>query len=265
MARTICIKPCPSNITLPQLTVPLMGSVMKAQGTLSVRGGCDGCELAGNFLLSLNPLLAGLGLPLCILGCAASIVGFVRAVPDSLGPPPDPTSLTSAVAQVISRCSCVLEMALPPPVGAICDFLKMVSDIITLISMIITCLVGLMTHLASFSLKASIMLASPDPVMKATGSCLIDQGQGMTDLLNQKLGGLYALLAILEPVFALLAAVTPPPFSDTIQDLKDGFATFQASTPSGTSPGAFLVSLQTFSTTIQAVATTFASIVSVCP
>jgi hypothetical protein len=247
------------------MQIPLMGTTIKAGADFSLQGGCDGCELVGNFLLQINPFLSGLGLPLCLLGCAGAIIGFTKAIPDSLGPPPNPSKLISATAAIAKKCACVLAVALPPPVGLICDFLKMVSDIVTFLSQVVTCLTGLVTHLASFSLKASILLASPNETMQATGSCLVDQGQGMMDLLNGKLSGLAVLLALLEPVFDLLALVVPPPFNDTIVQLKDGFATFQAATPVGTPPGDFLAALQTFSTTLQSVATTFSSIVSICP
>ncbi len=265
MARVICIKPCPTNILLPQLTVPMMGSAMKAQGNLSLQGGCDGCELVGNFLLQLNPLLGALGLPLCLLGCAGALMGFVKAVPDSLGPPPDPTILIQRVSDVVEKCKCVVSMVLPPPIGAICDFLKMVRDIVSLFANIISCLVGLITHLSSFSLKASIMLTSPIPEVRATGNCLVDQGQGMTDLLNQKLGALGTLLSIIQPVFDLLALVVPPPFADTITDFKNGFAALTGSTPEGTTPGDFLEALQDFSDVVTDVSTAFASIVAICP
>lgn len=264
MARTVCIKPCPPNLVLPQVRLPIMGP-LKAQGNFSLQGGCNGCELVGNLLLQLNPMLGSLGLPLCVLGCVGAIVKFTKAVPDSLGPPPDPTALASALAGVILKCKCVVEIALPPPIGLICQFLKMVSDIVTLISQVVTCLVGLVTHLLSFNLKAAILLGSPDAAMKATGSCLIDQGQGMLDLLLAKLGSLGALLALLEPVFDLLAEVVPAPFNQTIIDLKSGFATFNAGSTQGAPPGTFLTTLQTFSTILQTVATAFATIVSVCP
>lgn len=265
MARTICIKPCPPYQTLPQLQIPFMGTAIKAQGDLSIKGGCDGCELIGNFLIQLNPLVSALGLPLCLLGCIGALVGFVTIVPDSLGPPPDPTVLVQKVVDVVKKCKCVVAMVLPPPVGPICDFLKMVRDIINMFATIIDCLVGLVTHLASFSLKAAICLASPNPAMKATGDCLVDQGQGMTDLLGSKLGPLGTLVNLLEPIFALLAAIVPPPFNDTIQDFKDGFAIFSGSIGTGTAPADFLVALNDFNDVIQTVAQTFTTIVSICP
>lgn len=265
MARKICIRPCPVSIALPQIKIPMMGNAMKAQGDLAIKGGCDGCELVGNLLLQLNPLLGALGLPLCLLGCAGAIVGFVKAIPDAIGPLPDPTVIITAVSNVVTKCNCVVSMALPPPVGVICDFLLMVRDIINMITTIIVCLVGLVTHLASFTLKAAILLADPDPAMQATGQCLGDQGQLMMNLLNQKATALGAILAILEPVFTLLAAVTPPPFATTIQDLKNGFASFSGSTPSGCPPGTYLTSLTTLSSVMQTVANTFTTIVAVCP
>jgi len=265
MARTICLKPCPPDFTLPQLKVPMMGSALKAQGDLSVKGGCDGCELVGNFLLQLSPLVGSLGLPLCLLNCMGALIAFQKATIDALGPPPDPTILIQRLVAVVEKCGCVISMVLPPPVGPICDFLLMVRDIINVFALVINCLTGLITHLASFSLKASLMLTSPDPAIRATGNCLVDQGQGMADLLGKKLGALGALLNVVQPVFDLLASVVPPPFTDTINDFKAGFLVFSGSTGTGTPPGAFLEAIQTFNTIVQTTATIFSGIVSICP
>lgn len=265
MARTVCVKPCASDLPLPQLKVPLMGSAMKAQGNLSVQGGCDGCELAGNFLMQISPLIGSFGLPLCLLGCTNALVAFAQAIPDSLGPPPDPSVLISRVSDVVTKCKCVVSIVLPPPVGIVCDFLVMVRDIINLFATTVNCLVGLVTHLASFSAKAGALLASPSAASRATGLCLVDQGQAMTDQLGQKLGSLGALLEVLDPIFTLLADVVPAPFDDTVNDFKNGFAVLSGSTPPGTAPGDFLEALTTFNEVLQTMAVTFSTIVSVCP
>lgn len=266
MARNICLKVCaPTTKLVPQFQIPLMGSAMKAGGALTLAGGCNGCELIGNLLLQLNPLMGALGLPLCILGCLASVVKFAQAVPDSLGPPPDPTQLVQAISDVAVNCQCVVSFALPPPVGVICDFLKMVRDILNILEAFVTCITGLLNHLGTLNIKATLLLARPDPRLRNAGVCLTSQVQKLTDALNGKLEPLGTLFGVINPIITLLAAVTPPPFQSVMTDLQDGFAVFTGSIPIGTPPGDFLDAVNTFSTTLTAVTTSFAAIVSVCP
>lgn len=201
MPRNICIQPCPPTSSF-SVSIPFMGS-MTASAALTLQGGCSGCELVSNFMLQITPTLSALGVPLCILGCIASIIGALQAVPDIVGPPPNPSGLITAIINVEKKCACVLEFALPPPVGAVCEFLKMIQGILTAIDKAITCVIGLLTHLITLNAKAQILLLSPVPAQRIAGNCLNKQVQAMMDDLNNKFGTINGLISLLSPVVSL--------------------------------------------------------------
>ena len=247
------------------MTIPLMGGDIQAVSDFTLRGGCDGCELISNMMLQISPVLGSLGMPLCLLGCVGAVMQAVQAVPDSLGPPPDPTALIQAVNNMLDKCKCVLESALPPPAGTVCQFLKMIRDIVVLCGMAFECVIGLLTHLTGMNVKAALLMANETPEIAEAGECLSSQVQGMTDNLTVKMGSLQALFVIVQPVIDLLAAVIPPPFSSVMDDIKNGFLAFTGSTPSGTLPGDVLAALTILNDVFQVAIDAFVAIVSVCP
>ena len=265
MARDICVKPCPPTENLPSLKIPMIPGAMKAQANFSLQGGCDGCEFVGSLMLQLNPLLAGLGLPLCFLGCLASLIEFVQSVPHSLGPPPDPSKILQAVNAVVAKCKCVVQLGLPPPIGPICDFLKFVRDIIVLVDLVVDCIIGLIIHLLTLDLKASVLLADPNGSVQAVGNCLAGQVQALMDTLNGKFGAVSNIIQILQPLFDILSAVTPPPFSEKIEELKNGFLSFSGSVPIGTPPGEFRDALLKLKKTVDDVTQAVNTVVAICP
>src|SRR5579872_6409879 len=111
MARVICVKPCVPNFAT-QITIPFLPTAVKSVANIDLKSDCSGCQLLASLFLQLNPFLMALGIPLCLLGCVTAIVAVVQAIPDSLGPPPDPTKLTSAIANVVKNCACVLNSVL---------------------------------------------------------------------------------------------------------------------------------------------------------
>lgn len=264
MSREICVRPCPPPTKI-SITIPLMGGAMAAQAGLDLTIGCSGCELAANLLLQLNPILGSLGIPICILGCVAAVIGAVQAVPGSLGPPPDPTALVEAIENMVTKCDCLLQFALPPPAGAICDFLKFIRDIIALLDVIITCAVDLVTHLITLNLSAALKLGDSNDNVKKAGQCLADQTQGLMDAFGQKMITLQDLFNIIIPIIDLLKVVVPPPFEDVMSDLSDGMAIFTGSISVGVPPGDFLDSLNALKTAVDTANTAMQSIVSVCP
>ena len=264
MSRSICLEPCPPGPPL-SITIPMMGSSLGGGGNLTMDTGCANCEIVGNFSLQLGILLSGLGLPLCLLGCAAAIIEFVKAVPDSLGPPPDPSKLIDAVENVGPACACVIAMALPPPIGAICDFLKLVRDIVQLFYEILSCLVGLLQSILSINISASLMLGDTDQGIILAGQCLSRQAQWLSDLLGGKLGGFLSLIKLMKSLFTLLSAVVPPPFDAKITDLENGFAVFTGGIHVGLPPGDFLTSVQDLLLIIQDVYIALVDICMICP
>lgn len=264
MSRDIFVQPCVPT-SLPSVTVPMMAASISAQGSLSSSTDCAGCEVLGGLMTQLGPMFGALGVPVCLLSCVGSVINAVKAVPDSLGPPPDPTALIQAIAEMISKCSCVVEIALPPPVGIICGFLKMTSDLVTVAASVLACGTAIVTDITVVQLRATTLSSSPVPALAAQGAYLGTQAQKLMDTFNVKLQPLSVIFSMIQPVFDLLSAVVPPPFNATISAVLAGFSAFTSATPPGTDPAVFLTALTTLSGVMSTAATAFASIVSVCP
>jgi hypothetical protein len=264
MARDICLKPCvpTQGFGASTVTIPLMGSQIIGAGNLSLQGGCSNCEIASNILLQLNVLLGGLGIPLCVLGCLASVIAAVQAVPDSLGPPPNPVKLVTAIANIAIKCECVLGFALPPPAGVICDFIQLIADILTVLDVVVDCLVGLITSILALNIQATLLLTGP-PASQQAAACLLEQLQLLMDGLNSNLGSLSTLIQAIQPVIQFLATV--PGLSTVLNPLIAGFAALTAATPQGTAPQAFLAELTTFQSVLDSVTTAFQTIAEICP
>lgn len=239
-----------------------MGGAMKAQGALTLTSGCAGCDLLGQLMLQIQPFLGALGPVLCILGCVGSVIKVAQAVPGIVGPPPDPSKLLSALANMLIKCKCVIELAMPFPIGALCEFLKMVADLIHIIVSVIACIVGLLQHLISLNLKANLLLLDVDTVQ--AGNCLLDQSQGMTDMLVTKMGAIAALIEAIQPIFDILSTV--PGLSVPIGDLSTALGVFTGAVSIGVTPPAeVLLALQDLQSVLQTVDSVVGGIASVCP
>lgn len=204
MARNICVKPCLPPIQGRTVTVPFFPAPLKAQASLGFASGCDGCELVSSLLLQLPPLLGGLGLPICFLNCLAAVINASQQIPDAItGTPPDPSGIISALANVAVQCKCVVEFALPP-IGAICDFLKMVRDVIGVCMDAVLCIKGLLQHLFSIHLKAVLLTSHTAPEMQSVGLCLLAQVGIQSITLLTKFGNVMTLLRLIEKIFEVL-------------------------------------------------------------
>ena len=263
MAREVCVMPCPPDEIIPKITIPFMGEGMLAQADFALTGGCDGCQIATNFMIQLQPLLGSFGLPLCLLGCMTSFISLALSLEDALGPPPDPSAIIAAIAQVVERCQCVIKLAMPPPAGPICEFLLMLRDIIIVIKMVSDCIIGLIRHLITLNLSASLLLGDPDT--EKAGACLAAQVQRLCDALRGKMDPVTKLWQVIQPIIQLLAAVTPDPFSSTMDQLATGFIAFGDGFSVGAPPGDVLDALTTFQEILTTTVEVMNTVVAICP
>lgn len=258
MARVVCVTP-PLTGVLPNIVIPFMGTGLTSQPAISYAGGTAGCDGISALLSQLSPMMGAMGMPICLMGCLGAVIAFVNVVPDSLVPP-NPGKLISAVENVAKQCQCVVEIALPPPIGVICEFLQMMSGILTLIDQTVDCAVGLITGIVTIQEKGTALLA--DALTAAAGHCAVTTAQGMMDLVNAKLGPLTTLTAAIEPILELLSAV--PGASSAMMPVIAGIEAISGN-PSGTSPAATLSALNSFKTVLDTAAQAMATVAAVCP
>lgn len=260
--RTICVQPCPPSASL-SVHLPFMGD-MGAQADLSLEGGCAGCDVIGNLLIQMGPALGSMGIPICILGCLASVIGALTAVTDIVT---DPSAFAEALVNVGESCQCVLQFALPPPAGAVCEMLKTVLGVVNLIAQAVTCVTGLVGDIIQVNVRATPLLLSTDAASKAAGECVSAQGQAMMDALNQKFGSINALFKLILPIVQFLEPTMGsfPGFGPAITALEEALTGFSAGVPIGTPPAEFLSALQDLSSVLNETIDVLNPIVGICP
>lgn len=97
----------------------LLGLEIKLPGGVSIKPKLDFGSLpdttivVGSLLRELNPALTPLVPIFRVIDLAMSLVNFAKAVPDSLGPPPDPTKISSALEAVVEKAGFLAQL-LPP-------------------------------------------------------------------------------------------------------------------------------------------------------
>jgi len=80
----------------------------------------------------LSPLM-------CLIDVGLALVNVAKAIPDSLGPPPDPSALTDSLLELFEKAACLLPLI---PQLSICPLLK------ALLNLIINCLQNIRDQLA---------------------------------------------------------------------------------------------------------------------
>jgi len=244
-----------------------MGATMVAAPPLSFDGGCHGCDYASALMMQIQPMMSAFGMPLCLLKCVSALIGFANAMTDALGPPPDPSKIAAALAKIATDCLCVAEAALPPPAGTICQFLKMVRDVVKVIALVLDCLDALLSSVVTMRVQGSLIALDPLAPQRAAGVCLGGQASGYNAMMIGKMGSIKPLLDLIEPIFTLLGAVMPPPFNATITALKAAVTAFNAAiTVPGVGPDAVLAAIRTLAPVVAVTAVILdASVGLLCP
>ena len=110
----------------PPICVPLPGGAeicfQTTAGSIPIPA--DVCK---DILGQVNVALAGLAPIMCLIDCALAVIGAVKAVPESIGPPPDPTVLVKAITDMVEKCACLLPLI---PQLSICPMMKQLLRII---------------------------------------------------------------------------------------------------------------------------------------
>lgn len=189
--------------------------------------------IVGGLLKPLNAALTPLAPFFCILDVIIKLIDVVKAIPDSLGPPPDPTKIAKALAALVKAAACLVKL-IPP--------LSIPIMIVGICKVITAALLALVEELkfmitAQASLDIGTALAAqyaldPDLLQIAAGlSASIDCAQADLDLslvisggslgpLNKFLDLLNAFMSLAGlPKFGAVSATGDP--SAMLQPLED--------------------------------------------
>lgn len=157
----------------------------------------------GNINASLSALM-----PLIKLaGCVFKLFEIVKAIPDSIGPPPNPTKVIKKIAAFKDCIDLFMSFALLLEIPKIALFL---SGLLTLVIAILTCVKQMLKITIDNDKEIAALKASADIELNDLGACLEVQNDALKAELNAKLNGLQAVVLLIN-VFLTIAQ------QDTIQ------------------------------------------------
>lgn len=237
-----CILPCPIPTLTPKISVPFSapGFEMSGGGMLKLTGGCTDCNLAIDLFAKISPYILSLGIPLCILQCAASLITLVTDTVDVAKgtvslvtgiaevPPKFPTpaavqevvdKLTKVtgdptdgdpvgdIALVAQDCACILDVFGPQ---GFCPFMKLMRDLLRLIAALLNCFATLLGDILKVSLTAQFMRRSPTVRVQSQGVCLGSIARDQLNRLNVQMDVVWALLGAAEVLFKFVEGIADP-------------------------------------------------------
>jgi len=171
---------------------------------------CEGLNIT---LDQLEGLLRPLIPFLKLLECAVKLISIVIAVPEAIGPPPDPgkiVEMAEAIADFLTKCLPYILSLIPILPTAIIAFCKMIRGIARLLLTILRCLKKVFVINISIAGDVLTLDASIDPLLKGLSSCLADQAATLRNSLLDKLGALLNTFTLLNMLFEVLFTFIPP-------------------------------------------------------
>ncbi len=237
-----CLLPCPlppfvsvgGKPAMLSVYVPYVGS-LRPGGNITLKGGCGDCSVSIDLFAKINPYLMALGLPLCVLGCAGSLVtlvldttGVVTGLAKVPPEPPTPETLEKIAldtAAVTQDCRCVLDTLLP---SGICLYIKFVRDLLRLVAALIRCFTSLLGDIIRVSLTADIMQLSGVVRVRSHGICLAQLVRNQLDNANLSFDVIWAILLVTESIFKLAGAIPGDPLGGVFDAMALAIADFRA-------------------------------------
>lgn len=188
----------------------------------------DDLSVTKNLLAQANGALAPLQPIFKIIGAILSVMDVINAIPDTLGPPPDPTALLQkipALAEKVADLAALIPQLSTP---------IMVLDIIDVLITTLEGIVAQYTAIIAQDVKIAAARATAAEPGNTALVAIVDSAQELNDSLKAEaaagLGGVNALLGVLNLVLALIPGVDPiPPLDDVGDDAEaaievlDGF------------------------------------------
>jgi len=232
LARIVCVNPCPpvfQNLPPLKFRLPLGGGGISAVPEFSFKVGCDGCDVAAKLLLALQPALEALGIPLCALGCLAQVLKVVMDLKDVVQqlPVPDIIKLIKDIGMIPVKCKCLLDLFIPAL--GLCKFILPILDVLRIISVLLGCILSLVTHLLSLSLQITLKLGDPNPSVQEVGNCLDNYRKSLMDHLLDKLGSVQNIFDLLGAIFEIVSLFPGmPDLSGVIGDFSNLQVTLNA-------------------------------------
>jgi hypothetical protein len=169
------------------------------------------CEGFNETMATLNAQLSFLFPIIRIVECVLKVIDAVKAIPDSLGPPPDPTIIVERIADLVDCIGVFLQFT---GYGAIPDFCKFFRDLMRFIITALDCLITMLTISIESGEEVNVLKESLDPDLVKMGNCLEAQNELLSAQINARFSGMKVIILLLN---ALLGALPEPLKAEKIE------------------------------------------------
>ncbi len=193
---------CLTTTSLDQLCVSILGADLCSVGDLDLG---DPLKILQGFLGQINTALAPLSPIFTIFDVVVAIFDCIKAIPESLGPPPDPTALGQAIAKLVEVIAKLLgllpQMSVP----------KLVKQILIVIA---TALLAFVQEIQALLFNMSLLAAAATMSAKPGNGGLnlvVSCAQGRIDVRLQNLNSSVAPLNRLIGIVNLLMDLAQMP------------------------------------------------------
>ncbi len=171
---------------LPQISAP----------DVSCQGLSIMCSDLGASLTAFFPLIK-------IVACILKIIDVLEAIPDALGPPPQPQKILSALAE-LAEC---IEYFLGITGSIIQPFCRFIRDLMNILLFLCQCLRSLFTVTLAQDAEIAVLQASADLDLAEFANCLIEQNDKLKLDLEGKLNTMQLLIDLINIFISALPPV----------------------------------------------------------
>jgi len=158
-----------------------------------------------------QPALAPLMPLFDVIDAVVTAIGVVQAIPDALGPPPDPTALISMMPQLVEKLEKLL--ALVPQVSVPMTVVGLLDGVITAIEQARRQLVALMVQVARIGAAEARAAELGDQDLTRLVGCARDSLAQEAANVGRALGPVGGVLGILRILLALIGGPEVPDLS----------------------------------------------------
>jgi hypothetical protein len=168
-----------------------------------------------------------------ILDAVIAVFNTVKAIPGSLGPPPDPTKLVSAIAQMTKKVSKLLRLV--PQLSLPYTIIGVVDLVLDTLSKLRDQLIFLQVQARQVGRMTQLAAALNDEGLAAVAACARANIEQEAANLAKGLGALGTLLGILDIFMAMVGGPKAPdlsgmsgkPLEEAVKPLDDLVKTLQ--------------------------------------
>lgn len=169
------------SFDIPSVSLPF-GIQFQAVADFS-KGPPTQCAMLSSLMVQIMPALAAFS-PIM------KIIGIIQAIPDLIGPPPNP-------GEFLSKLNAVIELIDPFPI------IEAVKSILLLVISYLQCFIQTIEGLLAFQASIDLSVAVGNPGLQASLQCASSNAAASINQVMQSLGPVGPLLQLMQPFMSI--------------------------------------------------------------